>query len=80
MFKNLNNIVINLTRIVKKFKDEIEGFTREMVVNAAKSLNSRMKVKDKQEKKKTEYLLFPILNQLVYAVRHHYDQYVVIVS
>ena len=47
MFKNLNNIVINLTRIVKKFKDEIEGFTREMVVNAAKSLNSRMKVKDK---------------------------------
>ena len=47
MFKNLSNIAINLTRIAKKFRDGVEGFTREMVVNAAKSLDGRMKIKDK---------------------------------
>ena len=50
MFKNLNNTAINLNRITKKFRDEIEGFTREMIVNAAKSLNNRIKLKDKQKK------------------------------
>ena len=58
----------------------MDGFTREIMVNAAKSLNNRMKVKGKQEKKEAEYFLFSILNQFVYAVRHHCDQYVVIVS
>ncbi len=80
MFKNLSNTAINLTRIAKKFRDKIENFTREIVVNATKSLNNRMKVKDKQEKKKTKHPLFPILNQFIYAVRHHYNQYVVTVS
>ncbi len=47
MSKNLNNIAINLTRITKKFRDRMEGFTREMIINAAKSLNNRMKVKSK---------------------------------
>ena len=62
MFKNLNNTAINLTRIAKKFRDKVKNFTREIVINAAKSLDSRMKIKNKQEKKKTEYSLFSILN------------------
>ena len=69
----MSNVAINLTRIAKKFRDEMKGFTREMVVNVAKSLDSRMKVKGKQEKKEAKYFLFPILNQLVYAVRYHCD-------
>ena len=40
-------MVVNLTRIVKKFRDGIDDFTREIVINAAKSLNDRMKIKDK---------------------------------
>jgi len=51
----------------------MDGFTREIVINAAKSLNDRMKIKDKQEKKEIEYLLFFVLNQLIYAVRHYYN-------
>ncbi len=51
-----------MTRITKKFRDKIDDFTREMVVNVAKSFDGRMKIKDKQEKKKAEYSLFPILN------------------
>ncbi len=51
----------------------MEGFTREMVVNVVKSLDGRMKIKGKQEKKEAEYSLFFIFNQLVYAVRYHCD-------
>ena len=47
MSKNLNNTAINLTRIAKKSRDGVEDFTREMIVNAAKSFDDRMKVKDK---------------------------------
>ncbi len=47
MSKNLSNIVINLTRIAKKFRDRMKNFTREIIVNVAKSLNDRMKIKDK---------------------------------
>ncbi len=44
-----------------------------MVVNAVKSRDNRIKIKDKQEKKEIKYFLFPILNQLVYTVRHYYN-------
>ncbi len=47
MPKNLSNTAINLTRIAKKFRDRIENFTREIVINVIKSLNGRMKIKDK---------------------------------
>ena len=47
MSKNLNNIIINLTRIAKKFRDKIKDFTREIVINVIKSHNGRMKIKDK---------------------------------
>ncbi len=80
MSKNLSNAAINLIRIAKKFRDGMKGFTREIVINAAKSLNNRMKIKGKQEKKEIKHPLFSILNQLVYAVRHYCDQYIVIVS
>ncbi len=50
------------------------------MINIAKSLNDRMKIKNKQKKKKTEHPLFPILNQLIYTIRHHYDQYTIIVN
>ncbi len=62
MFKNLSNAAINLTRIAKKFRDGMESFTREMIVNAVKSLDGRMKIKGKQKKKEAEYFLFSILN------------------
>ncbi len=62
MSKNLNNTTINLTRIAKKFRDKMKGFTREMVVNAAKSLDGRIKIKNKQEKKEVEYPLFFVFN------------------
>ena len=47
MSKNLSNVIINLIKIAKKFRDRIKNFTREIIVNAAKSLNNRMKIKDK---------------------------------
>ena len=47
MPKNLSNTAINLTRIAKKFRDGVEGFTREIIINAAKSLDNRIKVKGK---------------------------------
>ena len=40
----------------------MDGFTREMVVNVIKSLDGRMKIKGKQEKKETEHPLFSIFN------------------
>ncbi len=40
----------------------MDGFTRKIIINVTKSLDSRMKVKDKQEKKKVKYFLFSILN------------------
>ena len=40
----------------------MNGFTREIIINVAKSLDDRIKVKDKQEKKEAEYFLFFIFN------------------
>ena len=58
----------------------MDDFTRKMVVNAAKSLDDRMKIKGKQKKKEAEHPLFPVLNQLIYTVRHYCDQYIITVS
>ena len=58
----------------------MDGFTRKMIINAAKSLDGRIKIKGKQEKKEAEHPLFSVFNQLIYTIRHHYDQYIVIVS
>jgi len=51
----------------------VEEFNSEKKIKETKKLKSTMKVKNKKKKKKTKHLLFSILNQLVYAVRHYCD-------
>ncbi len=58
----------------------MDGFTRKIVVNVAKSLNSRIKIKNKQKKKEAKHPLFSIFNQLIYTVRHYYNQYIMIIN